>query len=115
MKRDTGWYEDRVTETALRQGREYPTLWVNLNHPCYTIDWTESESPEDDRILWGQGYVPLDALRQMGRELWANVGRKLTGKMRCPTCGDTLETTADMSRWKWDGKQWRHGCERGRG
>lgn len=66
MNGETGWYERRVTETALRQGA--------------------------------------------GRR--AAVAVTTT---RCPTCGDVLETTADMSRWKWDGRSWRHGCQRGRG
>lgn len=84
MKRDTGWYERRVTETALSQWRLIQGEWY-----------------EDGKNRLGFAYSKQDDTRHT-----------LTV---CVHCNDALETTADMGRWKWDGKQWRHGCRRGRG
>jgi hypothetical protein len=51
-------------------------LWINLNHPYYTVDLTEARNEEDERVLWGQGYVPLGALREVNNDLWVSMAKR---------------------------------------
>jgi hypothetical protein len=40
-------------------------IWVHLNHPCLEIDVWRNVLPEDEEAAIGQGYIPLEKLREL--------------------------------------------------
>ena len=55
---------------------------------------------DDNKHRLGYAYVEQDAQR--------------TTLTVCARCGEALEKAESMERWKYDGRQWRHKCQRAR-